>query len=94
MFELSNIQMDRGGRTILSIPSLRISDPGLTIVLGHNGSGKSTLVSLLSGQQAPDSGTLALNNRNISHYKPRELAKQIAFLPQKLPASAALTVSE
>lgn len=94
MFELSNIQMDRGGRTILSIPSLTISNDGLTIVLGHNGSGKSTLVSLLSGQQAPDSGNITLNNRNISHYKTRELAKQIAFLPQKLPASAGLTVSE
>ncbi|MFU9074901.1 ABC transporter ATP-binding protein [Proteus sp. LHD240705] len=94
MFELSNIQMDRGGRTILSIPSLRISDSGLTIVLGHNGSGKSTLVSLLSGQQIPDSGCLTLNNRNISQYKPRDLAKQIAFLPQKLPASAGLTVRE
>ncbi len=94
MFELSNIQMDRGGRTILSIPSLRISDLGLTIVLGHNGSGKSTLVSLLSGQQVPDSGSITLNNSNISHYKPRDLAKQIAFLPQKLPASAGLTVRE
>ncbi|MGA3698120.1 ABC transporter ATP-binding protein [Enterobacteriaceae bacterium TYF_5] len=94
MFELSNIQIDRGGRTILSIPSLRISDLGLTIVLGHNGSGKSTLVSLLSGQQAPDSGSITLNNSNISHYKPRDLAKQIAFLPQKLPASAGLTVRE
>lgn len=81
----SNIQMDRGGRTILSIPSLRISDLGLTIVLGHNGSGKSTLVSLLSGQQAPDSGSITLNNSNISHYKPRDLAKQIAFLPKSFP---------
>ncbi len=94
MFELSNIQVDQGGRTILSIPSLAISNCGLTIVLGHNGSGKSTLVSLLSGQHTPDSGNITLNNRKISHYKPRELAKQIAFLPQKLPASAGLTVRE
>lgn len=94
MFELSDIQMNRGGRTILSIPSLCISDTGLTIVLGHNGSGKSTLVSLLSGQQVPDSGKITLNNRNLSQYKTRDLAKQIAFLPQKLPASAGLTVTE
>ncbi|OAT39319.1 ABC transporter ATP-binding protein [Proteus myxofaciens] len=94
MFELTDIKMVRGGRTILSLPSLSISDTGLTIVLGHNGSGKSTLVSLLSGQQTPDSGNILLNHRDIYQYKTRELAKKIAFLPQKLPTSAGLTVKE
>lgn len=94
MFKLSNISMERDGRTILSIPSLHISATGLTIILGHNGSGKSTLVSLLSGQQNPDSGTITLNECPICHYKTRDLAKHVAFLPQKLPASAGLTVEE
>lgn len=94
MYKLSNIEMVRSGRTILAVDSLQIPTNELTIVLGHNGSGKSTLVSLLAGQQAPDSGSVELNNHQLCDYKARELAKRIAFLPQKLPTSAGLTVRE
>ncbi|SDG67468.1 iron complex transport system ATP-binding protein [Vibrio xiamenensis] len=94
MFELSAIKMVRGQRTILDIDQLSIPTDQLTVVLGHNGSGKSTLMSLISGQQAPDQGGIELNQQNISHYNAKTLAKQVAFLPQKLPASAGLTVRE
>lgn len=94
MFELSDLQIIRSERTILTIDQLSIPDSELTVILGHNGSGKSTLVSLLAGQMTPDTGSISLNGHDISSYKPRDLAKQIAFLPQKLPASAGLTVRE
>lgn len=94
MYKLSDIKMVRGGRTILEVDSLQIPTNDLTIVLGHNGSGKSTLVSLLSGQQRPDSGNVELNGEILSNYKTKELAKQVAFLPQKLPACSGLTVRE
>ncbi|MDV6252155.1 ABC transporter ATP-binding protein [Vibrio sp. EA2] len=94
MFQLSNIQIVRGGRQILAIDQLNIPTNELTVVLGHNGSGKSTLVNLLSGQMAPDKGEVELNGQNLSSLKTKELAKQIAYLPQKLPASAGLTVEE
>ncbi|ANQ28568.1 ABC transporter [Vibrio natriegens] len=94
MFQLSNIQIVRGGRQILGIDQLNIPTNELTVVLGHNGSGKSTLVNLLSGQMSPDKGSVELNGQNLSSLKTKELAKQIAYLPQKLPASAGLTVEE
>lgn len=86
--------MVRGNRSILSIDSLTIPTSELTVVLGHNGSGKSTLVSLLSGQQAPDKGTVLLAGRPIGERSSKELAKEVAFLPQKLPTSAGLTIRE
>ena len=94
MFTLSNVEMVRGGRTILSVDELTIPTDELTIVLGHNGSGKSTLMSLLSGQQDPDKGLVQLNDQDISRFDTKALAKKVAFLPQKLPASAGLTVRE
>ncbi|MCF7480322.1 ABC transporter ATP-binding protein [Vibrio sp. J1-1] len=94
MFQLSNIQIVRGGRKILAIDQLNLPTNELTVVLGHNGSGKSTLVNLLSGQMSPDKGSVELNGQNLSSLKTKELAKQIAYLPQKLPASAGLTVEE
>lgn len=94
MFQLADIQMVRAGRTILAIDELTIPTNQLTVVLGHNGSGKSTLVSLLSGQQAADSGQVTLNGQSLSALSSKTLAKAVAFLPQKLPTSAGLTVRE
>lgn len=94
MFQLSNIKVVRDERTILSVEDLTIPTNELTVVLGHNGSGKSTLVNLLSGQMAPDHGTIELEGAPLSSLKSKDLAKKIAYLPQKLPASAGLTVQE
>lgn len=94
MFQLSNIKIIRDNRTILAIDSLAIPTTELTVVLGHNGSGKSTLVNLLSGQMAPDTGTICLQGKDLTQYKTKILAQKIAYLPQKLPASAGLSVRE
>ncbi len=50
MFQLSNIEIVRGGRQILGIEQLNIPTNELTVVLGHNGSGKSTLVNRMLGE--------------------------------------------
>lgn len=63
-------------------------------LIGHNGSGKSTLLKLLTRQYAPSSGTLSLNGRPAADYSVREYAKQVAYLPQHLPAATALTAHE
>lgn len=94
MFQLSNIKIVRDERTILSIEDLTIPTNELTVVLGHNGSGKSTLVNLLSGQVSPDIGDVELDGTSLFSLKSKDLAKKIAYLPQKLPASAGLTVEE
>ncbi len=94
MYQLSDVLMTRDDRCILDIPTLTIPTDKLTVVLGHNGSGKSTLVSLLAGQQAPDQGLVTLNGKPMAQFNAKALAKEVAFLPQKLPASAGLTVRE
>lgn len=94
MFKLNQVRVHRDNRDILSIDELSIPNDGLTVVLGHNGSGKSTLVNLLSGQAEADSGQVTLNETEISEFSQKQLAKEIAFLPQKLPDVAGLTVQE
>ncbi|MFM2479345.1 ABC transporter ATP-binding protein [Celerinatantimonas sp. MCCC 1A17872] len=94
MYKLSDIKVIRGNRAILDVPNLSIPTDKFTVILGHNGSGKSTMMSLLSGQQTPEQGQITLNGQSVSEYKSKELAKAVAFLPQKLPNSAGLTVQE
>lgn len=94
MLELNNIRIHRGGRTILALDQLRLATDQITVILGHNGSGKSTLMKLLARLLTPDEGQVALNARNLSAYSQRELAREIAFLPQQLPAVSGMSVRE
>ena len=94
MFLLSDIKIVREKRTILAIEQLSIPTDKLTVILGHNGSGKSTLVNLLCAQQQPDSGSVLLNGRSVASFSAKSLARELAFLPQKLPTSAGLSVRE
>lgn len=63
--------------------SLRIKEGEFIGVLGPNGSGKSTLMKLIIGVLSPQSGHITLNDKNLKDYTPRELAKIIAYSPQR-----------
>ena len=67
---------------------------GLTAIVGPNGSGKSTLLSLLARQAAPDAGTVRLNGRALAGYGARAFAREVGYLPQRLPPVPGLTVRE
>nr|WP_244773733.1 ABC transporter ATP-binding protein [Alysiella crassa] len=62
--------------------------------MGHNGSGKSTLLKMLVRQHRPTSGEILLDNKALDEYSSRDYAKQLAYLPQHLPAAASLTAEE
>ncbi len=51
-------------------------------VVGPNGAGKSTLLKLLDSYLVPQQGTIYLNGRPLKSYNLRELAKEIALIPQ------------
>lgn len=94
MFRLNNISFSVPGRTLLEGIDLHFEPNKVYGLIGHNGSGKSTLLKLLTRQQAPSGGTLTLNSEPVSDYSAREYAKQVAYLPQHLPAATALTAHE
>ncbi|MGO2128423.1 MAG: ABC transporter ATP-binding protein [Pseudoalteromonas prydzensis] len=94
MLQLNKITVFKAQRTILEVDELLIKEGQFNVILGHNGSGKSTLMNLLARQSQPSKGNILLNQRSISQFKQRQLAQQIAFLPQKLPDAAGLSVTE
>lgn len=94
MLSLHDIQVQRQGRRLLDIPSLQLDGTAFTVILGHNGSGKSTLMNVLARQLQPDRGQVLLNGVPNARLSARQFARQVAYLPQRLPDAAGLTVTE
>ena len=66
----------------------------LIALIGANGIGKSTLLRTIAAIQKPLSGTIYLNDKNISEYNSQQLAQNISVVfTEKLPPSN-LTVFE
>lgn len=65
MIRLENIQYAKKDRTILSVPSLSISQGEVLGMMGPNGAGKSTLIKILSCLQAPTEGKLFYKNEEL-----------------------------
>ncbi len=61
-----------------------VARPGrLTAIVGPNGSGKSTIVRLLLNALRPTHGTMHLGALDVSLASAREVAQQLAIIPQR-----------
>ena len=94
MFQLENASYAVPERTLLHNINLSFHPQKLYGLIGHNGSGKSTLLKLLTRQYALAGGRVMLDGRDIADFTPRQYAKEVAYLPQHLPAATALTATE
>lgn len=63
-------------------------------LIGANGAGKSTLLQLLLGLLTAHSGDVLLHGEDIRKIKRREIAKQIAFVPQSIELPYAFTTQQ
>jgi putative ABC transport system ATP-binding protein len=90
LFELRDVGLTRGGRTVLDGVSATIP-AGAAAIVGPSGSGKSTLLRLLDRLADPDSGEISYRGKPLSAYEPLALRREVALVPQ-LPALLAGTV--
>lgn len=70
-------------KPVINDISLNFQAGEFTGVIGPNGSGKSTLLKLIGGILPSPSETVFFKNRELSHYKKKELAVSIAWIPQE-----------
>ncbi|MGH9162612.1 MAG: ABC transporter ATP-binding protein [Vicinamibacteraceae bacterium] len=63
--------------------SLAVGAGRVVGLLGPNGAGKSTLLKLLAGILTPTSGAVTLDGRPLAAYSRRQLARQLAVVPQE-----------
>ena len=83
------------GETMI-IDELNVSIPKgeITVFIGSNGCGKSTLLRSLARLMKPMGGSVLLEGHSIAKLPTKEVAKQLAILPQGPEAPEGLTVHQ
>ncbi|UJJ32209.1 ABC transporter ATP-binding protein [Halopseudomonas maritima] len=74
--------------------SFALQPGSLVGVVGPNGCGKSTLLKLLAGQHTAASGEIVLAGQPLASFSTRELARQLAYLPQRPLVPAGISVEQ
>ena len=83
---------DASGLEALRGVSLGIEPGEYLAVVGPNGAGKSTLLQVLAGLVEPSRGTVTLDGIALRNHRRRDLARRIAWLPQRLDPAFDITV--
>ena len=93
---LSDVRLDRGGRTILRGIDLTVPRGSIAAVLGPSGSGKSTMLAALTGELPPAAGTVEVFGQPVPHRSRAllEMRKGVGVLLQGNGLLTDLTVAE
>jgi len=89
---IENLAVRLGRREVLRGLSATLRPGALVGVIGPNGAGKSTLVRAMLGLVAAERGGVSLDGEPLSRLQPRDLARQVAYLPQGQTLHWPLTV--
>ena len=94
MIYLQGINLEIKNRAIIKDLDLFVDKGEFVSIVGANGAGKSTLLKLIAGELKPNSGTFHLNNRPISTWSSKEMAKFRGYLHQANHMDIPFTVEE
>ncbi|MBN1882286.1 MAG: ABC transporter ATP-binding protein [Deltaproteobacteria bacterium] len=89
---LQNISRRFGEIVALDDISLNLERERITAVLGPSGCGKSTLLRIAAGLEVPDTGSVFLDDRDITHLPPRE--RNVAMVFQDFALYPHMTVEK
>ena len=78
----SEVSVRLGGAPVLTSVSFEARPGEVSGLIGPNGAGKSTLLRVMAGLIQPYAGSVTLGGTAIRRVKPRERARQIAYMPQ------------
>lgn len=93
MIEVSNLIKKYGNKKAVDDISFTVNEGEILGFLGPNGAGKSTTMNILTGYLSASSGSVKIGGYDILD-NPKEVKKQIGYLPEQPPLYTDLTVKE
>ncbi|EEL52110.1 MULTISPECIES: ABC transporter ATP-binding protein [Bacillus cereus group] len=90
--ETKSLTLSYGETIIINELNLEIPKGKITIFIGSNGCGKSTLLRSLARLLKPTAGDILLDDKAIQNMQTKQIARQMAILPQGPQAPEGLTV--
>ena len=95
LLEIRNISKNYGVVQALDGVTFDIEEGEVHSLLGENGAGKSTLIKIISGEETPTSGEIAIGGTTVTEYSPRRAMQSgIAMVHQELAIFENMTVAE
>jgi iron complex transport system ATP-binding protein len=94
ILEAENLTCRIGNKAILEQVTLRVRKQEKLAVIGPNGAGKTTLLRCLNGLLKPGGGQVLLGSRPLQDYSPRQIARQLSYVPQAGQSPPPFTVFE
>ncbi|SFM48325.1 iron complex transport system ATP-binding protein [Gracilibacillus orientalis] len=89
-----DLTLGYGDEIIIDELDITIPKGEISVFIGGNGCGKSTLLRSLARLLKPKQGDVVLNGEDIAKVPTKEVAKQIAILPQSPISPEGLTVED
>jgi len=93
--EMKGINKSFGSNQVLNDAGFFLKDGEIHALMGENGAGKSTLMKILTGVYTRDSGTILVDDKEVTYQSPKEAEEAgIVFIYQELNVLFDLTVEE
>ncbi len=94
LIEVQNISKSFNGHEVVNNISFTVNEGETLILLGKSGCGKTTLLKMINRLLEPTSGTITINNKNISLERPEQLRKNIGYVIQNIGLFPHYTVEQ
>ncbi|SDO22615.1 ABC transporter ATP-binding protein [Alkalicoccus daliensis] len=92
--QAASIDVSYGDTPIIENLSVQIPDGQITTIIGPNGCGKSTLLKACTRLLPVHKGSITIDGRAVHEMPSKELARQMAILPQTQQGANGLTAYE
>ena len=91
---VENLYCGYGADPVLKGVTFNAGEGEFLGIVGPNGSGKTTLLKTMCGLLKPASGSVAIKGKDVSGMGRRDIAREVAFVPQLMEPTAGFSVTD